>query len=42
MMSWSVTACHTTFRRELDGAWRLRFGPLRAVDIARALSMFVY
>jgi len=31
-----------TFRRELDGAWRLRFGPLRAIDIARALSMFVY
>ena len=31
-----------TFRQELDGAWTLRFGPLRAADIARALSAFVY
>jgi hypothetical protein len=31
-----------TFRQELDGAWTLRFGPLRATDIARALSAFVY
>jgi hypothetical protein len=30
------------FRQELDGAWTLRFGPLRAADIARALSAFVY
>jgi hypothetical protein len=30
------------FRQELDGAWTLRFGPLRAIDIARALSAFVY
>ena len=31
-----------TFRQELDGAWTLRFGPLPAADIARALSAFVY
>ncbi len=31
-----------TFRQELDGAWTLRFGPLPAVDIAAALSAFVY
>ncbi len=31
-----------TFRRELDGGWTLRFGPLAAVDVARALSAFVY
>ena len=31
-----------TFRQELDGGWTLRFGPLRAADIARALSAFVY
>jgi hypothetical protein len=30
------------FRQELDGAWTLRFGPLKAADIARALSAFVY
>lgn len=30
------------FRQELDGAWTLRFGPLRAVEVARALSAFVY
>jgi hypothetical protein len=30
------------FRQELDGAWTLRFGPLPAADIARALSAFVY
>jgi hypothetical protein len=30
------------FRQELDGSWTLRFGPLRAADIARALSAFVY
>jgi hypothetical protein len=31
-----------SFRQELDGSWTLRFGPLRAADIARALSAFVY
>jgi hypothetical protein len=31
-----------SFRQELDGGWTLRFGPLRAVDIAKALSAFVY
>jgi hypothetical protein len=31
-----------TFRQELDGAWTLRFGPLRAAEIARALAAFVY
>ncbi len=31
-----------TFRQELDGGWTLRFGPLRATEIARALSAFVY
>jgi hypothetical protein len=30
------------FRQELDGSWTLRFGPLRAADISRALSAFVY
>ena len=30
------------FKQELDGAWTLRFGPLRAVEIARAMSAFVY
>jgi hypothetical protein len=30
------------FRQELDGGWTLRFGPLQAADIARALSVFVY
>ena len=31
-----------TFRQELDGSWTLRFGPLPAAHIARALSVFVY
>ncbi len=31
-----------TFRQELDRGWTLRFGPLRAHDVARALSAFVY
>jgi hypothetical protein len=31
-----------TFRQELDGSWTLRFGPLRAAEIARALAAFVY
>jgi hypothetical protein len=29
-------------RRELDGAWTLRFGPLPATDVAPALAAFVY
>jgi len=31
-----------TFRQELDGSWTLRFGPLRASEVAQALSAFVY
>jgi hypothetical protein len=31
-----------SFRQELDGGWTLRFGPLRAMEIASALSAFVY
>jgi hypothetical protein len=31
-----------SFREELDGSWTLRFGPLRAAEIARALTAFVY
>jgi hypothetical protein len=31
-----------SFKQELDGAWTLRFGPLRAAEIAQALSAFVY
>jgi hypothetical protein len=31
-----------SFRQELDGGWTLRFGPLRAIEIAGALSAFVY
>ena len=31
-----------TFRQEPDGAWTLRFGPLRATDVAEALAAFVY
>jgi len=31
-----------TFRQEADGAWTLRFGPLRAADVAQALAAFVY
>jgi hypothetical protein len=31
-----------SFRQELGGAWTLRFGPLRAVDVAKAMSAFVY
>jgi hypothetical protein len=30
------------FRQELGGAWTLRFGPLPALEVARALSAFVY
>jgi hypothetical protein len=29
-------------RQELDGGWTLRFGPLRAMDVAAALGAFVY
>jgi hypothetical protein len=29
-------------RQELDGAWTLRFGPLAASEVARALGAFVY
>jgi hypothetical protein len=31
-----------SFRQELDGGWTLRFGPLRAIEIAAALAAFVY
>jgi hypothetical protein len=31
-----------SFRQELDGGWTLRFGPLRAVDVAAAMSALVY
>jgi hypothetical protein len=31
-----------SFRQELDGAWTLRFGPLRTRDVAKALAAFVY
>jgi hypothetical protein len=31
-----------SFRQELDNGWTLRFGPLRAVDVAAALAAFVY
>jgi hypothetical protein len=30
------------FKQELDGGWTLRFGPLRAIEVARAMSAFVY
>jgi hypothetical protein len=31
-----------SFIQELDGGWTLRFGPLKAVDVAAALGAFVY
>ena len=31
-----------SFRQELNDGWTLRFGPLRAVDVAAALAAFVY
>ncbi len=31
----------STLRQELDGGWTVRLGPLRAVDVAAALSAFV-
>lgn len=36
------TGISHSFRQELGGGWTLRFGPLRAVEVARALSAFVY
>jgi hypothetical protein len=30
------------FHQELDGGWTLPLGPLRAVEVARAMSAFVY
>lgn len=29
-------------RKEMDGGWTLRLGPLRAAEIARALAAFVF
>jgi hypothetical protein len=31
-----------SFRQELGGGWTLRFGPFPAIDVAVALSAFVY
>jgi hypothetical protein len=31
-----------SFRQELGGGWTLRFGPFRGIDVAAALSAFVY
>jgi hypothetical protein len=31
-----------SFRQDLGGGWTLRFGPFRAIDVAAALSAFVY
>ena len=31
-----------SFQQELGGGWTLRFGPLRAIEVARALAAFVY
>jgi hypothetical protein len=31
-----------SFRQENDGSWTLRFGPLRASEVAQALAAFVY
>lgn len=31
-----------SLKQELDGGWTLRFGPLRAIDVAEALGAFVY
>jgi hypothetical protein len=31
-----------TFVQELTGGWTLRFGPLSAVDVSKALGAFVY
>jgi hypothetical protein len=38
----SRRAAPYSFIQELDGGWTLRFGPLRAVDVAAALAAFVY
>jgi hypothetical protein len=37
-----LTEVPHSFRQELDGSWTLRFGPLRASDVAQALGAFVY
>jgi hypothetical protein len=39
-----LTRCQVphTFRQELDGGWTLRFGPVAAIEIAKALAAFVY
>jgi hypothetical protein len=29
-------------QQELSGGWTIRLGPLRAIDVARALGAFVY
>jgi hypothetical protein len=31
-----------SLKQELDGGWTLRFGPLRAIDVAKELGAFVY
>lgn len=31
-----------TTKQELDGGWTIRLGPLRAIEVARALGAFVY
>jgi len=31
-----------SFPQELDGGWTVRLGPLRAIDVAAALSAFIY
>jgi len=31
----------SAFRQELAGAWTLRFGPLSAAEVSRALQQFV-
>ena len=30
-----------SFRQELDGGWTLRFGPLSAAEVSKALGAFV-
>ena len=30
------------FKQEMDGGWTLRFGPLSALEVSRALTSFVY
>jgi len=43
---WHVRALNNggvrhTFLQETDGAWTVRFGPLRAIEIGAALGAFV-